>query len=76
MQLYLGGHLDFYNPRPGGWLEIHINQPTTLVEILAQQGIPESEVQLVVLNGELADLDGLIVSDEDEVKLFSAVGGG
>lgn len=76
MRLYLGGHLDFYNPQAGGWLEIGLNHPTTLYDVLNQLGIPASEVQLVILNGELADLETTIVSNQDEVKLYSAVGGG
>jgi sulfur carrier protein ThiS len=76
MRLYLGGHLDFYNPQAGGWLEIRLNQPTALGEVLNQQGIPAGEVQMVILNGELAELETAIVSNQDEVKLFSAVGGG
>jgi sulfur carrier protein ThiS len=76
MRLYLGGHLNFYSPQPGGWLEVKLKQPIPLLAILVQKGIPESEVQLVVLNGELVDLESVIVSDQDEVKLFSAVGGG
>jgi len=65
--MYLGGHLDFYNPSPGNWLETHLDRPTPLRDVLAQLG---------VLNGELLDLDTTVVSDQDEVKLFSAVGGG
>jgi sulfur carrier protein ThiS len=76
MRLYLGGHLDFYNPKAGGWLEVQLNQPTVLHDVLDQLGIPAGEVQLVVLNGELADLETTIVSNQDEVKLYSAVGGG
>jgi sulfur carrier protein ThiS len=76
MRLYLGGYLDFYNPQHGSWMEVELNQPTPLRDVLTQQGIPVSEVQLVVLNGELLDLDSAIVSEQDEVKLFSAVGGG
>jgi len=74
--MYLGGHLDFYNPSPGNWLETHLDRPTPLRDVLAQLGIPAGEVELVVLNGELLDLDTTVVSDQDEVKLFSAVGGG
>ena len=76
MHLYLGGHLNFYNPHKGGWLEVQINQPTLLTDLLTHRGIPISEVQLVVINGELVDLEKTVVSDQDVVKLFSAVGGG
>jgi hypothetical protein len=76
MRIYLGGHLDFYNKQEGSWLEVHLSQPVPLREVLEQQGIPAGEVHLVVRDGEQMELDNLMVSDHDEVKLFSAVGGG
>ena len=76
MRLYLGGYLNFYNPQHGNWLEVDINQPSHLKEVLVELGIPVSDVYLVVLNGQLEELSETIVSGEDEVKLFPAVGGG
>lgn len=76
MRLYLGGYLDFYNPQPGKWLEVELQQPTRLSEVLAELGIPIADAQLFVLNGELADISEAMVSDQDEVKLFPPVGGG
>ena len=76
MRLYLGGYLDFYNHQHGNWLGVEINQPSHLKEILVELGIPVSDVYLVVLNGQLVELNETIVSGEDEVKLFPAVGGG
>lgn len=76
MRLYLGGYLDFYNPRPGNWLEIELDQPAKLSEVLAELGIPLGDVQLFVLNGELVEIGEMVVSEQDEVKLFPAVGGG
>ncbi len=76
MRLYLGGYLDFYNPESGGWLEIELDQPTKLSEVLEKLGIPLGDVQLFVLNGELVELGETMVSGQDEVKLFPAVGGG
>jgi sulfur carrier protein ThiS len=76
MRLYLGGYLNFYNPQHGNWLEVDINQPSHLKEVLVELGIPVSDVYLVVLNGQLEELSETIVSGEDEVKLYPAVGGG
>jgi sulfur carrier protein ThiS len=76
MRLYLGGYLNFYNPQHGNWLEVDINQPSHLKEVLVELGIPVSDVYLVVLNGQLVELSETIVSGEDEVKLFPPVGGG
>jgi len=47
-----------------------------LIEILERAGIPLGEVHLVVVNGELEELQRAIIKPADEVKLFSAVGGG
>jgi sulfur carrier protein ThiS len=76
MQLYLGGYLDYYNPERGNWLEVKLSQPSQLGKVLTELGIPMSEVHLVVLNGQLVDISKAIVSEEDELKLFPAVGGG
>ena len=75
MRLF-GGYLDFYHPQRRNWLDVEINQPELLVDVLTRLGIPVSEVQLVVLNGENVDLRETVVSAQDEVKLYSAVGGG
>jgi sulfur carrier protein ThiS len=76
MRLYLGGYLDFYNPQHGNWLEVELDQPSQLSEVLTELGIPLGDVHLIVLNGNLVDFSEAIVSEEDEVKLFPAVGGG
>lgn len=76
MQIFLGGHLNFYHPKKDTWLSVDINQPTPLLGILEASGIPTGEVYLVVVNGEIAELETVIVSAQDQVKLFPAVGGG
>jgi len=76
MRIYLGGHLNFYHPQKENWLAVELMRPTPLKEILADAGIPEGEVYLVVVNGETADLQEAVISEQDEVKLFSPVGGG
>ena len=76
MKLYLGGYLDFYNPEQGNWMQVELDQPSHLKDILVNHGIPVSDVYLVVLNGKLVQLNETIVSGEDEVKLFPAIGGG
>ena len=47
-----------------------------LVDVLNIAKIPLGEVYLVVFKDENVDLQDLIVNQTDEVKLFSAVGGG
>ncbi len=76
MRIYLGGHLSFFHPHKKQWLEVEISEPILLSVILEKYGIPLGEVQLVVINQEIVDLAKAIVSSQDQVKLFSAVGGG
>jgi sulfur carrier protein ThiS len=76
MRIYLGGHLNFYHPRKENWLVVQITHPTPLKEILEDAGIPLGEVYFVVVNGENMDLQEATISEQDEVKLFSPVGGG
>jgi sulfur carrier protein ThiS len=76
MRIYLGGHLNFYHPQRGYWLEVELEQPRPLRDVLEDSGIALGEVYLVVINGEIIDLQEAIISEQDNVKLFSAVGGG
>lgn len=76
MRIYLGGHLDYYNPQQGSWMDVEQDQPILLNELLVNLGIPLGEVQITVLNGNVVELNEAVVSNLDVVKLFSAVGGG
>jgi sulfur carrier protein ThiS len=76
LKLYAGGHLTFYMPERKHLLEISLGAPTPLREILAQVGIPLPEVALTALNGELVEVETVIVKDDDQVRVFSAVNGG
>ncbi len=76
MRIYFGGYLDFFNPQRGHWLELDLRQSAPLQDVLLEHGIPLGDIQLVVLNGSLVEMKEAIVSEQDEVKLFSAVGGG
>jgi len=76
MRIYLGGHLKFYHPQKDNWLEVELEQLTPLRVILDGSGIPLGEVDLVVVDGELVDLQEAMISEQTEVKLFPAVGGG
>lgn len=76
MKLYAGGHLTFYMPERKHSLEISLREPTPLREILAQVGIPLPEVALTALNGQLVEAETVIVRNEDQVRVFSAVNGG
>ena len=76
MKLYAGGHVTFYMPGRKHTLEISLSEPTPLREVLARVGIPLPEVALTAVNGELVEAETAIVSDSDQVRVFSAVNGG
>jgi sulfur carrier protein ThiS len=76
MRIFLGGHLNFYHPNKDKWLEVDLNGPAPLVDLLNAAGVPLSEVQLVAINGEVVELENAWVSEGDQVKVFSPVGGG
>lgn len=76
MKLRLGGYLSFYLPGFPTLVDVPLEEPTRLGEILTQLGIPYGEIFLVVLNGELVDPEQTIISPNDEVRIFSAVDGG
>ena len=76
MRIFLGGHLNFYHPKKNKWLEVDLKGPTPLVDILNAAGVPLSEVQLTAINGEVVELREALVTEGDEVKVFSPVGGG
>jgi sulfur carrier protein ThiS len=76
MILYAGGYLSFYLPQSMHSLEIRLDAPTSLKDVLGRLSIPVEEVQLVSLNGELAEVETVIVRDTDVVRIFPGVNGG
>lgn len=76
MRIYLGGHLSYFHPHKDSWLEVEIKGPVLLTSVLVEAGIPLGEVQLVTINEQIVDLEGTIISPEDQVRVYSPVGGG
>ena len=76
MKLHVGGHLIWYLRQKNADLDIVLESPTHLADILAKVGIPAGEVILVVVNGELAELATSSVTNEDRVELYPPIGGG
>lgn len=76
MRIYLGGHLDFYHPENGRWLEIPLVRPIILADLFDELGVPRYEVHLAVVGEEQVDPQKAQVTDRDVVRLFSAVNGG
>lgn len=76
MRIYLGGYLDFYSPDKSRWMDVRLQEQSSLIDILMEFGIPIAEIQLVVINGESVELEQARVINNDEVKIFPPVGGG
>jgi sulfur carrier protein ThiS len=76
MRIYLGGHLPYYHPDKKPWLEVDEDGPIQLSKVLEDAGIPRGEVHLVAINGSIVDLEDATVTAADQIKVFSAVGGG
>ena len=76
MKLHLGGNLPFFALKRQKELEVALQEPACLREVLTKLGIPVSEVYLTVLNGEQVILDETLVTDSDEVRLYPPIDGG
>lgn len=76
MKLYAGGYLTFYTPGQQPDVEYDISEPIELLKLLGKLGIPAGDVQLVILNGQIVDLDQALLRNQDEVKVFPGVDGG
>jgi len=76
MILHLSGQISFYLPTHPSQVELELEIPVRLSDLLAELGIPGAEIGLAVVNGEMVDLQTAIVSPQDVVKLFPPVSGG
>jgi hypothetical protein len=69
VRLY-GGLVDFLPPaRRGGELERRVPEPTTTKDLLEALGVPHTEVELVLLNGEPVGF-GRLVADGDRLAAY------
>jgi molybdopterin converting factor small subunit len=78
MKVHLWGELAFSGPGREGRFEVRLERPTPLPETLALIGVPEAEIAVTGLNGEVVRLDdpSLVVGDEDRLDLFPPSSGG
>jgi sulfur carrier protein ThiS len=76
MKLFLGGQFSLYIPGHPPSVDVDLAEPARLSEILSGLGIPVADIHLVVVNGQLVEMEEAVVSDQDEVKIFPPVGGG
>jgi sulfur carrier protein ThiS len=76
MKLFLGGQFSLYIPGHPPSVDVDLAEPSPLSEVLARLGIPVADIHLVVVNGQLVEMEEALVSNQDEVKIFPPVGGG
>ncbi len=76
MKLRLGGHLSYYLPGRPNRLELRLEQPTRLADLLKKLGVPAGEVAIAAVNGELVELEQAVVNDTDAVEIHPPMGGG
>jgi len=76
MKLNLGGQFSLYIPGHPPSVDVKLEKPERLSEVLAGLGIPVADIHLAVVNGQIVEMEEAVVSDQDEVKIFPPVGGG
>jgi sulfur carrier protein ThiS len=77
VQLYLGGHLNWYDPQKRRSLIIPLKEPTQLTDMLGLLQVPLSEVAVGTLNDKpLFSFEHVILTDADTVRLYPPVDGG
>jgi sulfur carrier protein ThiS len=76
LKLYLGSYLSWYLPHKPGQLEIHLDKPIALIDLVAQLKLPSTEIAIAAVNGSLVSLHDALISDEDQVELHPPCGGG
>jgi sulfur carrier protein ThiS len=78
MKVHLFGELGFYGPERHSRFEVRLEEQLSLTEVVRLLGVPEADVAIVGLNGEVVRLDdpSLTVTDDDRLDLFPATSGG
>ena len=78
MKVHLWGELGFYGPERRSRFEVRIERQLPLAEALHLIGVPEADVAVCGLNGEVVRLGdpSLTVRDGDRLDLFPATSGG
>jgi molybdopterin converting factor small subunit len=78
VKVHLWGELGFYGPGRRGRFEVSLEGVVPLREAIRRTGVPEAEIAVLGLNGEVVRLDDptLAVRDGDRLDLFPATSGG
>ncbi|MBI3943007.1 MAG: hypothetical protein HY326_08340 [Chloroflexi bacterium] len=75
--LRLHGHLNWYIPGHPHQVEIDLEQPTPLVQVLQRLGIPQAEVVLMAdAQGTVQPFADHLLHPNDILELLSPIGGG
>jgi hypothetical protein len=77
MELYLGGHLDWYDAQKRKNIELQLTGPTLLTDVFTCLNIPREEVAVCLINDEAVfSFDQIFIIDSDKIAIYSAEGGG
>ena len=76
MKLHLGGQFSFYLPGHPASVDVDLQEPILLSEVLSFLGIPLPEVHLAAVNGQLVEPETAMVQQSDDVRVFPPIGGG
>jgi hypothetical protein len=78
VKVHLWGELGFYGPGRRSRFEVRIEGEVPLDDALRLLGVPDADVAVCGLNGEVVHLgdQALTVSDCDRLDLFPATSGG
>jgi sulfur carrier protein ThiS len=75
-RLTLGGHLSFYDDLRRKHIQVYLEKPAPLSDLLSRLGIPWVEISFASVNGELASLAEVWVAPGDRIELYPPMGGG
>ena len=76
LEIHLGGHLNFYAPDKQSRFSLPLAGPTPLAAILEQLGVPQAEVSVAAVNGELVTVETTLVQPGDKIEIYPPIGGG
>jgi len=76
VRLHLGSYLSWYVPQHPSRMEINLDKPILLAELVAQLKLPVEEIAIAAVNGTLVSVREAQISDEDIVELHPPNGGG
>jgi hypothetical protein len=76
MNILIGAQLNQFTPKQQSQFIIELDEPKPLQAILNTLQVPLEMVHLVILNGRITQLDGAMVSNQDNVIIYPYITGG